>query len=558
MADIQVAMRAADFIDTIGVNTHLAWKGSGLPYSHQDKIVAAIDYLGVNYIRDGVPHAGYTLDQYVELAERGVQFNLLVTSDAFNETGDYAHDLDNAERLVRAAPGSVVSIEGLNEVNTWPVTYNGQSTAANLALGRDVQKLLYDQVHAHAGLGGIEVLNLTLGGLRERDVGPLGNMSAFADYGTFHVYYGNGDQPAVTLAAGVSAAKAMAPDDPVQITESGYYNAIHDMSWLGGGVSEAVQAKLTLNLLMDAASMGVARTFLYELMDNGLRPTSSLEGSFGLFRGDGSPKPVADAIHNLTTLLHDDGSNAESFATNPLDISISGMPSSGKSMLLQSSDGDHQLVLWAEPVIWSMSSLSEVWAPSQSVTISLGEVADSIRVYDPLRGTGAIEQASNSDRITVELSDHPIIIDISDDGGRVVSDAPAAPAAPETGGSAGSVIGAGSHALVLEISQDFYQENARYTVSVDGVQQGGTLTANAVAGRDAPDIVTIKGDWSEGRHTVTVDFLNDAYAGTPETDRNLHVEGISYDGVDLADGSATLLSAGHKHFALPATADWAM
>ena len=34
-----------------------------------------------------------------------------------------------------------------------------------------------------------------------------------------------------------------------------------------------------------------------------------------------------------------------------------------------------------------------------------------------------------------------------------------------------------------------------------------------------------------GPHAVTVRFLNDAYAGTPSLDRNLYVNGISYDGV---------------------------
>jgi hypothetical protein len=39
--------------------------------------------------------------------------------------------------------------------------------------------------------------------------------------------------------------------------------------------------------------------------------------------------------------------------------------------------------------------------------------------------------------------------------------------------------GTGIDALVLKISQDAYQGSAQYTVSVDGVQVGGTFTASA-------------------------------------------------------------------------------
>jgi hypothetical protein len=48
--------------------------------------------------------------------------------------------------------------------------------------------------------------------------------------------------------------------------------------------------------------------------------------------------------------------------------------------------------------------------------------------------------------------------------------------------------GSGSDSLVLKISQDAYQGPAQYTVSVDGVQVGGTFTASAwhSAGQSTP------------------------------------------------------------------------
>ncbi len=120
--------------------------------------------------------------------------------------------------------------------------------------------------------------------------------------------------------------------------------------------------------------------------------------------------------------------------------------------------------------------------------------------------------------------------------------------APQVPAPANISLGSGAHALVLQLSQDAYQGAAQYTVSVDGVQQGGTQSAVALHGSGQEDTVTVHGDWGAGTHTVTVTFLNDAYGGTPDTDRNLYVDGVSYDGAALANGTAALLSAGAQGF----------
>ncbi len=107
-----------------------------------------------------------------------------------------------------------------------------------------------------------------------------------------------------------------------------------------------------------------------------------------------------------------------------------------------------------------------------------------------------------------------------------------------------STAGSGADRLVLFISQDAWQGNALYTVSVDGVQVGGTLTAHASAGSGAHDTVTLLGSWGGGQHSVALSFLNDAWGGQAGQDRNLHLSGVSYDGVVQANGSADLLSTG--------------
>ncbi len=107
-------------------------------------------------------------------------------------------------------------------------------------------------------------------------------------------------------------------------------------------------------------------------------------------------------------------------------------------------------------------------------------------------------------------------------------------------------IGSGSDKLVLKISQDAYQGDAQYTVSVDGKQIGGTLTAHASHTAGQSDTVTVSGDWGPGDHQVSINFLNDAYATpySPSTDRNLYVDGATYNGTDVSGSKLTLMSAG--------------
>ena len=105
-------------------------------------------------------------------------------------------------------------------------------------------------------------------------------------------------------------------------------------------------------------------------------------------------------------------------------------------------------------------------------------------------------------------------------------------------------VGSGRDTLVLTLAQDAFNGSAAYTVSVDGVQVGPSQLAHARVLDGAHDTLTLHGSWGAGAHTVTVNFLNDAWGGTAGTDRNLHVEGISYNGVAVAGGAQELMSAG--------------
>ncbi len=95
------------------------------------------------------------------------------------------------------------------------------------------------------------------------------------------------------------------------------------------------------------------------------------------------------------------------------------------------------------------------------------------------------------------------------------------------------ITGSGSDTLVLSISEDTYANgdgtsdangDAAFIVSVDGKQLAGTFYATTPHSTGASQDFTFKGNWAPGAHAVGINFLNDAWAGTASTDRNLYVE----------------------------------
>ena len=118
----------------------------------------------------------------------------------------------------------------------------------------------------------------------------------------------------------------------------------------------------------------------------------------------------------------------------------------------------------------------------------------------------------------------------------------------EPNGGVSTTIGGRTDALVLRMQQDAYQGNAQYTVKMDGQQVGAILSASATRASGAFDTLTVLGDFARGRHTAEITFLEDAYDGTPATDRNLFVTSAAYNGATLAGGTRNLLSTGESTF----------
>ena len=132
----------------------------------------------------------------------------------------------------------------------------------------------------------------------------------------------------------------------------------------------------------------------------------------------------------------------------------------------------------------------------------------------------------------------------------------AGPALPNSPGPV-LVGGTGADTLAMFVSEDAFQGDAQFTVAVDGTQVGGvqTVTAihgvqnNGVAGTSGADTeFDIAGDFGSGAHTVSVAFINDAYGGTQNTDRNLYLDRATIDGSTIGGAVFTEQSNGVNSF----------
>ncbi len=462
-ANTTVALSAESFIDSIGVNVHL-WE-SGSAYTNLSLVETDLAYLGISNLRDQLVLWPQTQVEYTALMALGYKFDF-IEEPVLQNISSFVSTIDAFNATY---PGSIIAVEGPNEVNLQPVTYNGGSSLANAA---EFQQALYAAVQGDSSLSGIPVYNLTMAYLDASQYAQLGNLSGAANDANSHAYLPDSSAPESALSTILPYAQLDAPGLPTVITETGYNTNPADTY---SGTDQTVQAKLTLDTLMDAYKSGVAETYLYELFDDA-------SGSWGLFNADGTPKLAATAIHNLTTILNDPGYSS-TFIPGSLSYTLTNFTAPyANQLLLEKSSGAFDLVLWAEPQIWNPTTEMEIAASNDIATVTFGQVEGTVFVFDPLVGTTPIASYTNVKQIQIDITDHPIIIEVENNP-QTVANSPqtivVAPSpviasfSPDSG-----VVGDGiTNAQILTLTGS---ADANSTLTLfDGTTQIGTTTANS-------------------------------------------------------------------------------
>lgn len=397
------AIPARDFLNSLGVVTHLEYDDGR--YADAKEAVEDLDFLGIHQLREGLPtpqdgepdrHLANSLDVLVAAGNR---FDF-ITMPAGQPLPAFHRQL---AAIVAKHADAVIAVEGPNEIDNAPVRYEGLTGEA---AGRAFQHELYAMIKADPILQKIPVYYLTGGQSIDLRANP-----GLADYANGHPYPYQGKAPAPRIEQEFRQRFSMSPPYPRVVTETGYFNRPDNPG--GSGVDDATQSKLTLDLLLDGFRQGVAKSFLYQLRSAYPDPHgNSADIEYGLFNLDNSPKPVATAIHNLTTILSDARENHDTQDRHALAFAVAGLPVDGHCLLMQELDGTFALVLWAEPRIWSEARHAAIGAAEVAVTLTFPARVGSIRILDPLLSTEAVRTLTDTTSVDIGLSDHPLVVEV--------------------------------------------------------------------------------------------------------------------------------------------------
>ena len=401
------AASSAIFLSSLGVNTHVDQGYNPVPY------VEMLRYTGIREIRDGTRNTpGYVMLH----EETGVRVDIVGI--------DVSGFMAAAKALAKA--DALLSLEGPNEPNNFPIIYHGQRGGGESSWVpvAQLQRDIYGTVKSDPLLKRYPIFHVSEGGAEEENVGlqfltiPKGAETLFpegtqyADYANPHNYViGNAGayednqawQAADPVVAGVwdglygeygkTWRKGFAgyPNKELEAlpkvsTETGWDLVAHP-----GG--EMVQGVVLTNTYLAQFKRGWRYTFIYELRDN-----EGGAGHQGLYREDATPKPSATYIHNLTSILAD---KAPIASPGQLNYIIPNEPGNVHDLLLEKSDGVFELVIWGEQV-----------AGSNNVMVKLGRKYPSIRIYDITTGPTPVQSLKSVDTVPLAVSDHAMIIEL--------------------------------------------------------------------------------------------------------------------------------------------------
>jgi hypothetical protein len=405
-------------VDSVGVNVHLDYADT--VYNDFDgKVLPALRYLGVRHVRSGIEDGECTAERQLSLAKSGI-----------GVTGIVPYVSDSMSTLIgciRKQSEGLEAIEGPNETDEFEqFEYQGKRFPdGTIAFMRD----FYPAMKSDEELRSIPVYQTTLA-FPENEVegstratsraGLLGDLAAYADFGNSHNYFAHGNPPGEIIPVDhLPSVGEITPGKPFVSTEGGYCMGESD-GYKGGwddGLSapfdEAVPARYLSRYVLEMFRNGYSRSFLYELFDID-------DPQWGLFRNDGSPRPAADAIRAMFSLLGEGKWDATArewqvtaFTPKALSYDLSSAPTSVHSVLTQKSDGRFYLVVWNEVNSWDPEKGQPLDVDAVPAKLTVKMDVQSIRTYVPTDSGTQVKSESKESTIDLDVLDRPVIVEIT-------------------------------------------------------------------------------------------------------------------------------------------------
>jgi hypothetical protein len=388
------AQRASDFVNSIGINTHLSYLNT--LYGNYGLTKARLQTLGVKHLRDG--GTVLKMDSWMRAVygrmnalhnELGITFNIATLPGQ----GQNYYSRYNVRRLVSfLRPSSIESFEGLNE-------RDDQGDRNWVSEEKAWQRALYSAVKSDGAVRDKPVLGPSL--VKRASAGKLGSMESWMDYANLHSYPGD-SIPSAFIERNVALFAPENGSKPRRLTETGYPTAPNSQFW----VAERVTGKYVPRLYLEYWNAGFSRSFIYQLADEGSQG-NGING-WGLIHSNGSPKSGYTALANFIGVLKDDG---DGFEPGSLSYSIGAVPSTVHRALFQKSNGRYFLVLWNEVASFNRHSHVLLSPAPVRTTLSLGSNPKAVVLHQPSIGKSWSTYASKS--VAIEIPDHPLIVEIA-------------------------------------------------------------------------------------------------------------------------------------------------
>jgi hypothetical protein len=405
------AVAADAFVDTIGMNVHLAFTGTCYDTGFAT-LVTMMTSLGVRHIRDGLidfPSPATYYDRLNQLGKAGIHATLITSP-----TQTSALLTDYPSRV----PDSIEAYESPNE----PDLNEGADWVATT---QAFQKTLYETIKGNAATKKYPVLGPSI--TSEMGDTLVGDLSAYLDYGNMHNYFGGfnpgthgwggtdmfGTYGAIAWAKNIMAQ--VSGTKPLLTTETGWGD--------GSGANEvppAIKARYVTRLFLEQYRQGVVKTIEYQFCDN---TGDSLD--YGIVASDMTAKPAYTALKSLIGALADPG---PPFGLTFLDYSLltktpdggpegdGGVDPNLHSLLFQKRTGAFELVLWVEEQSYDPNSkppapisvapiTAQLEVKTPLVSASLGTIADD----------GALPTAPLSltaGQATIVVTDHVSVVEL--------------------------------------------------------------------------------------------------------------------------------------------------
>ena len=378
----------------------------GLDGDANSTTAAQLAYLGVRHLRTT---GTATSADLLAAGAQGAMIDVITPIYFGDEQAVTTSTLQTLLSTVIDPAASVIeAVEGPNEVNVDPDTFNGLPAGPQSM--EALQQSLFQLVQADPNLtkASYQVATYDFSVATGADPDNYSGMQYDANNNNVHAYGDPGVQPNVFLAWAM-AQITIAGTDPYVLTETGAQTMI------GSGVDEATQAAYEIDALLDSAQVGYTRTYLFNIQD--FEPEddqTDFSGHYGLFRSDGSKKLAATAMHNFMKILSVRGGRTKKPLILPQDVpfTISGQFYSYTNYEYLQKPRGYSAVFWNETVDWDPIAHQPIAIPSNLFSVTLNSPVTEIDIYDPMVSPHPISSAYNTSTVSVTLNTHPLIVEV--------------------------------------------------------------------------------------------------------------------------------------------------